>query len=364
MRARLSLALLCSCALALAACRNYVGPQSLPDMELALPSVSWTQGMGTPLNEARAGLPVVLTGATDTLVGFGGTPTSLAATFAYDMRTNAWTTLSPSAAPTAGRTGHCAAFLPAQSAMLFVGGEDDDGVAQTTPLLLTLVPTPSYATLAGTAPTPTSGCAAAYFPRTQAAVIFGGAIGLDVNCDTWSFDPVAKTFTQLMPSGLVPPARSGAALVADPGSTGDAASSSLLLFDGIGPDGELDDLWRWDGTSWGEVPTVSDPNAMSTDEPRPVARTNAAVALDAARRILYVFGGVRESVELNDLWRLDLHTFQWQHLILDGVPTAREQASTAYDPVGDRMLLFGGIGQASGTTINLLADGWTLSVSH
>ena len=347
-----SVSLACGLVLAAGGCRNLVAESQARDMTTPLPSIAWASGTGAPQAQARAGMPLVATSGLE-LVGFGGSPTSSSSTWSYSLLQNAWQEIQPANTPSSGRVGHCEVYLPSQNAMLIVGGHDDDAAPQNAPLLLSLTK-PAFTALTGTAPEPTSGCAAAWLASSSTAIIFGGNYGLRASSDTWSFNPVTQAFALLSPAHAPSP-RMGAALVSDPGAQGGVAQ--VLLFGGIGPSGELNDLWRWNGSDWGELPTASDFNAAVTHMPRPVPRSNPGVALDAKRRLLYVFGGQRGGIELNDLWRLDLRTLTWQNLKLTGVPTAREQASVAYDQAGDRVLIFGGLGQSGA-----VSDGWALNV--
>jgi hypothetical protein len=342
---------------ALAGCHEPYHPPPPTDMAVQLPTMVWGHGAGMPLGMGRAGMPLVLATANSTLVGFGGSPTSSSDTWSFSLHNDAWSTLILPAAPPPGRTGHCAAYLPPQNSALFIGGHDDAGQPQTTPMTLT-IGTPAYVEVTGAGPQPTAGCAAAFSPPAERVVVFGGLVGgapsPSPSDDTWLFDGVASSFAPAAPAHR-PPARSGGALVADPGAI--SSDARLLLFGGLGIGGELADVWLWDGSDWGELGTSADPDAPTTDDPRPLGRSDAAVALDPTRRALYVFGGARLGALLDDLWRLDLRTLTWSRLHpAGGGPAARAQASAAYDPVLDRMLIFGGRGEAGP-----LADGWSLA---
>lgn len=352
LRAWLSLAMLV--AGSQAACRDSVVVQPLGDLSLAAPTMVWARNPGMPLGEGRAAMPIVLSPMERRLIGFGGSPTSATDTWAFSLRDDAWSTLVMGAASPPGRTGHCAAYLPAQNHILYVGGHDDSGASQAAPIVLA-VGTPGFLSVLGLAPTPASGCAAAYHQVRTSAVVFGGKTGSSVNAETWLYSPSSQGFTQATPSHS-PDARAGGTMVIDPGPSGEATTGRLLLFGGASADLELGDLWLWNGDDWGELGTTADPDTINTDAPRPLGRTGAAVAVDPNRRLMYVVGGTRQGTLLGDLWRLDLRTLTWSRLAVAGGPGAREGASVAYDPILDRLMLFGGRGD-SGT----LADGWSLS---
>jgi len=74
---------------------------------------------------------------------------------------------------------------------------------------------------------------------------------------------------------------------------------------------------------------------------------------------MIVFGG-HSSSDLNDVWAVNLAGFPaWTQLATAGTPpSARFGATAIYDPVGDRMIVFGGI------NINVrLNDTWQLTLS-
>jgi hypothetical protein len=336
--------------LALAACPAPVTPP-VADLSGGAPTMHWTRGPGTPAQTARAGLPLVHVVAERRLVGYGGTPIGPGAAWAFSLKDDAWKTLVLGVAPPSGRTGHCAAHLPMQNLIVFVGGHDD--ATDELPALGFTVGTPNFIEL-DKAYAPREGCAAAYLDGSGQAVVFGGQLAGGLSAQTWLFDGATQKLTRADPA-QAPPARRGAALVAD---AGNPSGPRLVLFGGTDGTSAMADVWLYDGGTWGELGTSADPRAGTTDAPRPLGRSGAAVALDPTRRLLYVHGGEREGQVLDDLWRLDLRSATWERLDLSPRPEARKDASVAYDAILDRLLLFGGEG--SGTR---LADGWMLSSS-
>ena len=90
-------------------------------------------------------------------------------------------------------------------------------------------------------------------------------------------------------------------------------------------------LWSYGlGTrTWSEIPLAA---------PGP-AFVGACGIYDPIRDRIVVFGGEYSA----DTWVLDLRgALKWTKLSATGL-TAREEASAAYDPVGDRMIVFGGL---------------------
>jgi len=83
---------------------------------------------------------------------------------------------------------------------------------------------------------------------------------------------------------------------------------------------------------------------MWLEAPPPVYRLNATAVYDRNQHRMILFGGVNSVGERNDVWVLDLAApNRWQRLQPNGTPPSVRRSHTAvYDPIGDRMLVFGG----------------------
>lgn len=93
----------------------------------------------------------------------------------------------------------------------------------------------------------------------------------------------------------------------------------------------------------------------------PGAAEDCAMIYDPVARQVVLFGGKNdEDQNLNELWRLDLASNLWLQIKVEGeTPPASEDHSAIYDPIGHRMLLYGG---EDGPTTNKL---WSLDLkSH
>jgi hypothetical protein len=75
-------------------------------------------------------------------------------------------------------------------------------------------------------------------------------------------------------------------------------ATGLLLTDGGGALGEFV-TWAWDGSSWTQMPGVNPP-----------ARNGQALAYDAARDRVVLFGGFTSAGDLADLWEWDGATWE------------------------------------------------------
>ncbi|MFH2008299.1 MAG: kelch repeat-containing protein, partial [bacterium] len=111
--------------------------------------------------------------------------------------------------------------------------------------------------------------------------------------------------------------------------------------------GYLNDTWEFDGVEWRELATTGTP---------PSPRGRHAMAYDAGRDVLVLFGGVDSSGVLDDTW--ELQGAVWTERTILDAPAPRQSHAMAYDPQRERVVLFGGFdGQAN------LQDTWTYNGS-
>jgi hypothetical protein len=186
----------------------------------------------------------------------------------------------------------------------------------------------------GQAPAPTLGVrnahAMAYDSDRGRVVLFGGADASTARGDTWEWD--GASWTRVALSGPEPRTF--------PAMAYDSRRKRIVLYGGnrvlFGGDPAantfLDDTWEWDGHRWTQV-----------DGPGPPPRAEAAVAFDARRGRVTVFGGYRrdhqEIRRLGDTWEWD--GIRWAQISVDG-PSPRNGAAQVYDRRLGRILLFGG----------------------
>jgi hypothetical protein len=62
----------------------------------------------------------------------------------------------------------------------------------------------------------------------------------------------------------------------------DPRADAVLMWGGTVGSAHLDDLWRWDGRRWTEIPVRGS---------KPGKRTGAAMAYDATRQLVVLYGG-------------------------------------------------------------------------
>src|SRR5262249_37338654 len=145
-------------------------------------------------------------------------------------------------------------------------------------------------------------------------VLFGGKAAEELG-DTWEWD--GTSWTQRTGSGG-PRARFGHAMVYD------AARGKTLLIGGTGDDLDAGrgDPWQWDGSAWSPL----------TPARAPSPRSRLAIAYDAVRERVVLFGGFSASGEyLGDTWEWD--GTSWTQLTPSTGPPPRFDHTLVYDPV-------------------------------
>jgi hypothetical protein len=131
----------------------------------------------------------------------------------------------------------------------------------------------------------------------------------------------------------------------------DAGRGRVVLFGGADEGRVRGDLWEWDGAGW---------RLLAAEGPPP--RTFGALAYDRARQRLVLFGGNRvlfgtgkeQDTFLDDMW--EWHHGGW-HRVGATTPPARAEAGMAYDSRRKRLVLFGGY-RASAEGRVRLGDTW------
>jgi len=194
-------------------------------------------------------------------------------------------------------------------------------------------------TPAGQAPSGRLAGAAVFDPLRQRFVGFGGTIGAPV--DTWVLNLQGQANWQNVPTpGSSPNGGWGMTSVYD------AAGDRMLIFGGSTSDGYYgakNDVWELDLHS---TPVWKYVVVQGT---LPPARRSGAAVFDPIRNRMIIYGGfdaVPNSDQfLADAWALDFNTSPpvWSQLNPSGVlPHGRDGLPSAYDPLHDRMIVYGG----------------------
>ncbi|MGH7740617.1 MAG: Kelch repeat-containing protein [Candidatus Eiseniibacteriota bacterium] len=264
--------------------------------------------------------------------------------------TPTWMQLTPSGTPPGPHYFHSAIYDPLRDRMVIFGGADGTNDVNDV-WALSLAGTPAWLqiTPAGTPPSARYSHSAIYDPTNDRMVVFGGNGSTGVLNDLWTLSlGSSPTWTQAAPAGTPPSARSGHTAIYDP------SGNRMIVFAGAtGNTAIFNDTWS---LSLGASPAWSRPGAP---EP-PGAREVHTAIFDPVRGRMIVFGGYCQGAPANDLWALSLGAAQtWTQLSPAGTPPSpRSYPSLIYDPVRDRLVVFGG---TNGTTY--FNDVWTLSLA-
>ena len=272
----------------------------------------------------------------------------------------AWTLSSdPATAPQ--RMNHAWIYDPVRDRLLIFGGSR--GSPTSGLFALSLSGTPRWTALVPGVggPVPGDGQQAAYDSARDRMIVFGGYY----NCDVWAL-PLSGplTWTRLEPTGAPPPARSFASAIDDP------VRDRLLIFGGE----MYTNQWPYIPISFNDVWALSlgaSPawTPLGTAGPAPHARFEHSATYDPIRDRMIVFGGDTTFYGqgyFGDLWALSLSgTPAWNQLAPGGTaPVARSLARLTYDPARDRLILYGGETADEVQHVTwLLDDLWTLPLN-
>jgi hypothetical protein len=268
-----------------------------------------------------------------------------------------WTRLVTSGATPAARSYHAMAYDPSTDRTILFGGSsmsakyDDTWALDLTSNTWTKLATP------GTAPSARDNSQMVYDSVGGGIILFGGSDATGDRNDLWVFDARSNAWTALKPSGTLPQARGGHAMVYDPNT------NRVLVFGGLnsGTSELLNDLWAYDLTTnaWTRLNPSGTP---------PSKRQYPAIAYCAATRRVLLFGGLTLSdnadAGLGDLWAYDPIGNAWERITPTGTtPSARQGQAMAYAPALGGLFMFGGL---FGTMdldeswmFNPTADEWT-----
>jgi N-acetylneuraminic acid mutarotase len=198
----------------------------------------------------------------------------------------------------------------------------------------------------GEVPPARGGAAMVWDFKGDKAILFGGW-AKDVQAvtnDTWAYDPKANTWTKLHPTGDLPPTRVDCAMAYD------ESVSKIVLFGGFDSKQTVyADTWVYD-------PKANTWTNLHPSGKVPSARSNLAMAYDPESRKVVLFGGLVgkgfSSSRVNDTWTYDSKKNEWNLVVPKAaVPHARNSHSMTYDPAFHRVILFGGFG-GEGTALN------------
>ncbi len=172
----------------------------------------------------------------------------------------------------------------------------------------------------------------AYHVESSQTVMFGGSFGGFFLNDTWTW--AGAGWADETSPGPSPRFRSSMAY----------GGGRVLLFGGLDPlvqPNTRGDLWSWEpGSGWTDLT----PGGAS-----PAPRSAPAVAYDSSRDRLVLYGGTGCTVGLCDkstcldTWEWDPGTGAWEQKLSPQNPPALTRHAMAYDAARQRVVLFGGV---------------------
>jgi N-acetylneuraminic acid mutarotase len=174
-------------------------------------------------------------------------------------------------------------------------------------------------------------------PRTGAFILFGGQ---PPSANTWAYDPEANTWEDLQPPGS-PPYRDTYAM-----TYASVGGKAILFGGGVFPSGDEDmklfnDTWSYDPAA----------NVWTDLKPAgavPSPRALASMVYDPMGKKVILFGGMDNTRGYNDTWSYDPATNKWTKLKPGGtLPAKRGGYAMTYDAVRRQVLLFGGMGETA-----------------
>ena len=314
--------------------------------------LAWAQltPAGTP-PAARSGHTAVFDPATDRMLVFGGGDASGAFSDVSELALESgseWSPLiDPGNVPTP-RNAHSAVFDTQRARMLIFGGANvATFLSDVATLSLSGDPVWSPLVPGGTPPGARSSQSAIYDPVRDRVIVFGGFDGGAGLGDTWELTLAGTpAWSPLTTSGVPPQGRGGHAAIYDP------VRDRMLVLSGRSGALYQSDVWA---LSMGDSPTWTQLSPSGTP---PGARAFHSAIYDPVRDRVVMFGGTGPSGFLNDAWALSLGGLAWTQLPATSPPPARQASAACYDPIADRMVLFGGY---DGNT--LYDDAWALSLA-
>lgn len=186
-----------------------------------------------------------------------------------------------------------------------------------------------------------------YDPKLKKTVMYGGYASNNFRNDTWTWNGTEWTEVK-SDNDERPPHRAQMAMWYDP------LQQKVILYAGVGRGSvneratRYSDMWAFNGTGWTKL------NVTET----PGMRFGPQVAVNAATGKALLFGGLKAELIpedpdedafvqffTNDTWEWDGAASRWTRLEGDTTtrePDVRENGSIAWDPVGSRLVMFGG----------------------
>jgi hypothetical protein len=255
-----------------------------------------------------------------------------------------WVDLTPVTGPSA-RAWSSAVHDSDRNQMVIFGGQGAGGyVGDIWAFDLTTHSWTDLTPVAGSAPGVRRTPGSVYDPVAQRMVTWSGQHAGGFYNDSWAFDLVTNTWTQLSPVGGPPNIRYGVAVTLDP------VAGELVTFAGFTNQGRFDDVWRLSPSA----PTWTDVSPGSG----PIERCLHSASYDSREHRMIMYGG-QNAGRLDDIWALDLTTNTWTDLTPVSSPGGRYFAAHVYDVANHRATIFGGNAAGGAANAVWVFDLWT-----
>jgi N-acetylneuraminic acid mutarotase len=308
---------------------------------------SWSSINSLISPPSRIDFDMVYDSHNNVIVLFGGTNASsrLGDTWLYDIPTSNWTQRFPTNNPSA-RSGHAMAYDPDNNCVVLFGGYDANGYNFETWTYDVLNNTWTEMNLEGKPePSGRAYISGALNTNRNKIVMFGGWDNALIN-ETWTYD--VDKYEWRNTNSFNPEVR------IFPSMTYDSENDKVVLFGGtdrviLGK--YFNDLWLYDVDSniW------SNPNPSAFN--RPQTRADHEMIYDSANKKIILFGGNDNGTYLNDTWVYDVTLNTWTEKFPVVSPPARADFGMTYDAANQKVVLFGGFTTTPSSTI--FDDTWT-----
>jgi hypothetical protein len=278
-------------------------------------------------------------------------------TWALDFGDAAWDSLALEERP-GGRQKFVAVVDRGRSKMVISGGESWESghdLGDTWALDLDGPPRWTRLETTGTGPGAIAWHAGDFLPERGSLIQYGGTWTAAQN-QGFELQLDSGTWSQIQPPGPDPaPARRGGAMLLE-----GTSSSEFRLWGGYW----WHDLWGFQSSptpTWQHLPTTGI---------APTAGAPNFVYDSKRRRLIAIAGGnlLNHGHKLNQIWAMPLDgPSVWSQLAVAGdPPIGRSSFGAAYDPLRDRVLLYGGInfGFGGSRQANDIGELWELSLSE
>ncbi len=250
---------------------------------------------------------------------------------------NEWIEMNPSSGPSA-RWSFGLEFDSPNGVCVLFGGQDGSQEFDDTWLYNYVANTWTEVNPTISAP-PRFGHNMAYNTADSVIVLFGGVSCYDSKSaygDTWIYSVEDNQWTEMTPE-ISPPARAYCGLVYD------SVHDAVILFGGynyvIGQ--YYNDTWVYDlgSNTW----TNMNPPA------KPCLRNSHGMAFDSENGVVVMYGGWLNPNMLGDTWTYDLGTNTWINMSPANSPPSTYQHDIAFDSFNNSTVLFGGFNRSTMT---------------